>query len=365
VRGDVARVDEQLPRHIPDVDWRRLVEAVQQLTGESITTHRFPLPAERTGAMLVILLECGLRAGELCRLDTGCLVAARHSESGLETHWLRVPVGKLHNDRMIPIRPHVVAAIDTWMRARGRQPVRRDERIGKPRDYLFTWQGRQLGTYSLNQLVARLCRIAETPKYTSHAFRHTLAVLWRERGMRLETISRMLGHKSLQMTLRYAAVMPAMLRQEFETAFGAIDEEHRTTAQVRVLLSPEAHIEAQVQWKESLLVDLGIGWCGLTAYHPCETRLACHRCPNFIPDKHRLPLLEQQRANLIELSGLGDSRMPQARQQGFRRELDDAVNALDQNISAVGGAETGAQQGVAARSDSTAARDTIPGETHG
>jgi hypothetical protein len=154
--------------------------------------------------------------------------------------------------------------------------------------------------------------------------------------MRLETISRMLGHKSLQMTLRYAAVMPATLRQEFETAFATIDEEHRATAQVRVMLSPEAHIEAQVQWKESLFVDLGIGWCGLTAYHPCPTRLACHGCPNFIPDKERLPLLKQQRANLIELRGLGDSRMPQARQPGFRREVDDAVDALDRNITDVG-----------------------------
>ncbi len=337
VRGDVARVDEQLPRHIPDLDWRKLVEAVQRLTPESIATHHFPLPAERTHAMLAILLECGLRASELCRLDTGCLVAAHDSESGLETHWLRVPVGKLHNDRMIPIRPQVVAAIDTWMRARGRQPMGRDERTGKPRDYLFTWQGRQLSTYSLNHCIARLCRIAETPTYTSHAFRHTPAVLWRERGMRLETISRMLGHKSLQMTLRYAAVMPATLRQEFETAFATIDEEHRATAQVRVMLSPEAHIEAQVQWKESLFVDLGIGWCGLTAYHPCPTRLACHGCPNFIPDKERLPLLKQQRANLIELRGLGDSRMPQARQPGFRREVDDAVDALDRNITDVGG----------------------------
>ncbi|HZU12133.1 MAG TPA: site-specific integrase [Chloroflexota bacterium] len=317
VRGDVARVDEQFPRHIPDVDWRRLVEAVQQLTPESIGTHHFPLPMERTQAMLAILLECGLRAGELCRLDTGCLIAARESETAQETHWLRVPVGKLHNDRLIPIRPHLVAAIDGWMRIRGRQPMGRDERTGKPRDYLFTWQGRQLSTYSLNHCIARLCTIAGTPKYTSHAFRHTLAVLWRARGMRLETISRLLGHKSLQMTLRYAAVMPATLRHEFETAFAAIDEEHRATAQVRVVLSPEAHLAARLQWRESLFVDLGIGWCGLTAYHPCETRLACHRCPNFIPDKERLPLLEQQRANLIELRGIGETRVPQARQQGF------------------------------------------------
>ena len=45
------------------------------------------------------------------------------------------------------------------------------------------------------------------------------------------------------MTLRYAAVMPTTLRREFDQAFAEIDEEHRVTAQVRVMLSPEAHVD--------------------------------------------------------------------------------------------------------------------------
>ena len=62
--------------------------------------------------------------------------------------------------------------------------------------------------------------------------------------MRIETISQMLGHQALRMTMRYAAVMPETLRREFESAFAAIDEEHRGSAQVRVMLSPEAHVAA-------------------------------------------------------------------------------------------------------------------------
>ncbi len=336
VRGDIAHVDEQLPRYIPEDDWRRLVATAQELTTERLLTHGFPRPPERVQALLCLLLECGLRAGELCRLDTGCLVEARDSQSGQQMHWLRVPVGKLRNDRMIPVRPHVVAAIDTWMRVRGQQPVGHDERTGQARDFLFAWQGRGLSPHVLNAYIARLCTIAGTPRYTSHQFRHTLAVLWRARGMRIETISRLLGHKSLQMTLRYAAVMPPTLRQEFETAFAAIDEEHRATAQVRVLLSPEAHVEAQTQWRESLFVDLGIGWCGLTAYHPCETRLACPRCPNFLPTREDLPLLERQRVHLIELRGLAERTVPPARQPALARELTEAVAALDTHLTAVG-----------------------------
>ena len=155
--------------------------------------------------------------------------------------------------------------------------------------------------------------------------------------MRIETIRRMLGHKDIRVTMRYAAVMPPQLRQEFEDAFAAIDEEHRATAQIRVLLSPEAHMDAQVQWRESLFVDLGTGWCGLGAFNPCEVRLACHGCPNFIPDKERLPLLENQRVNLIELRGLTGRTLPVARQQQVDRELSTAIDGLSRNIDLISG----------------------------
>ena len=143
--------------------------------------------------------------------------------------------------------------------------------------------------------------------------------------MRLETIGQMLGHKDLKMTLRYAAVMPETVRQEFDRAFTAIDEDYRTTAQVRIVLSPEAHLAASAQWRESLWVDLGIGWCGLSAYLPCNNRLACLPCPHFIGDQEHLPLYERRRSHLIELRMLGEGRLARERKE----ELDGAAGALD------------------------------------
>ncbi len=332
VRGDVARLDQPAPRFIPDADWQRLVATIEGLTPERALQHRLPRPFERTAAILAILLECALRAGELCRLDTGCLVMARDAATHADTHWLRVPLGKLHTDRLVPVRPALVHAVDAWMRARGPQPLHRDERTGKPRDLLFTWQGRALRPPLLNACIGRLCALAGVPRYTSHQFRHTLAVQWRRNGMRLETISRLLGHSTLQMTLRYAAVMPATVRREFDAAFAAIDAEQRSAAAVRVVLSPEAHLEARRHWRESLWVDLGIGFCGLSAYLPCANRLACLPCPNWIPDRQDLPLLERQRSNLIELRTLVASDLPSERAE----ELAGAVEALDQHIAELG-----------------------------
>jgi integrase len=334
LRGDITPTDHELPRFIPDGDWHRFVATVEHLTPEAAATLRLSLPFERSRAILAVLLSAGLRAGELCRLDTGCVVAAHDAETSEITFWLRVPVGKLHTDRMIPIQSAPVERIDAWMRKRGPQPLLWDERTGKVRDYLFAWQGSTLSPSSLNELIAAVCTQAGIPRYTSHQFRHTLAVQWRKNGMRLETIGRMLGHKSLQMTLRYAAVMPETVRQEFDTAFAAIDEEHRTTAQVRVHLSPEAHLAASREWRESLWVDLGIGFCGLSAYLPCQNRLACLPCPHFIATKENLPLYARQRDNLIELRMLGKESLPADRKQ----ELTEAVDALDRRVAEMEGA---------------------------
>lgn len=122
LRGDIGRLDDELPRFIPDDHGHRFV-AAEGLRSELASAEHLPLPLERTRAILGVLLEAGLRAGELCRLDTGCVVAAQDAATGQVTHWLRVPVGKLHNDRMIPIRPSLVQLLDAWMRQRGPQPL--------------------------------------------------------------------------------------------------------------------------------------------------------------------------------------------------------------------------------------------------
>jgi integrase len=333
IRGDIGARDHELPRFIPDAEWHRFVDTARTLTPELVKHYGLPLPYERSKAILTVLLECGLRAGELSRLDTGCVITAQDAATGANTHWLRVPTGKLHNDRMVPVRPSLVEALDAWMRCRGPQPLLLDERTEKMQDFLFTWRGSSPRVESLNHLIARICRIASVPRVTSHQFRHTLAVQWRKNGMKIETISRMLGHKSLKMTMRYAAVMPETLRREFDQAFTAIDDEHRITAQVHVVLSPDAHLAATTAWRESLWVDLGIGWCGLSAFLPCGNRLACLPCPNFIEKREQLPVFQEQRRNLIELRMLGSEQLPADRKD----EITSAVEALDQRIVAMDG----------------------------
>ena len=85
-----------LPRYLPvDVD-RRLTEA--------LTTR-----PENTLAAAALRLQraCGLRIGELLDLELDCVHDLPEHGS-----WLKVPLGKLDTERMIPIDTEIVDLID-------------------------------------------------------------------------------------------------------------------------------------------------------------------------------------------------------------------------------------------------------------
>ena len=224
------------------------------------------------------------------------------------------------------------------MRVRGPQPLHHDERTDARRDFLFTWQGGRLSAHTLNSLIAALCRSAGVPRYTSHRFRHTLAVQWRRTGCASRPSARCSATRSLQMTLRYAAVMPPTMRRELDAAFAALDEEHRTTAQVRVVLSPRP------TWPPA---GSGANRCGSTWDRLVRPqRVPALRQPPRLP---ALPELHREARPAPALRGAAaqprraeHARRGRAPPPTAEREIAGAVAALDRRIVAMGG-ETGAE----------------------
>jgi integrase len=92
-----------MPRALaPDTD-RAVMDAVSRLDD----------PFARVG--LTLLRATGMRAGELLDLELDCIV----DFGGDHGTWLRVPVGKLGTDRMVPLDPEPLALLDTWIANRG------------------------------------------------------------------------------------------------------------------------------------------------------------------------------------------------------------------------------------------------------
>ena len=113
----------------------------------------------------------------------------------------------MRRDRYIPLHPEVKTLLERWIAHR--QPER-------PTDFLFTRYGRSIGHGSVQRAVADIAHRAGIPRHvTPHQLRHTLATLAINRGMALERIAALLGHRSLSMTLVYAHIGQHTLQEEY------------------------------------------------------------------------------------------------------------------------------------------------------
>ena len=146
-------------------------------------------PRHLTRVVCEVLLRTGLRVSEFISLSADAVVLIGAG------HWLYVPVGKLHDDRYLPLHPHLVTLIDDYRQAH----VRPDHPLLLPRE-----NGRPLDRHTVTRLINKAAASAGLGHIHPHQLRHTLATQAINRGMSLEAIAALLGHHSLDMTLRYA-----------------------------------------------------------------------------------------------------------------------------------------------------------------
>ena len=119
---------------------------------------------------LLVQRACGLRIGELLDLELDCI----HEIPG-QGSWLKVPLGKLDSERMVPLDEEVLTLVDRITATRSPGRPMRHPRTGAPADFLFTHHGKRL---SQNAVRAELNRAAETAglgHITPHQLRHTYA----------------------------------------------------------------------------------------------------------------------------------------------------------------------------------------------
>ena len=87
---------EPLPKFLDDRDAARLMTAARASSD----------PRDRL--VVELLARTGMRAGELADLEADAVVQIGAG------HWLRIPLGKLHNDRYVPLHPELVALLADW-----------------------------------------------------------------------------------------------------------------------------------------------------------------------------------------------------------------------------------------------------------
>jgi site-specific recombinase XerD len=266
IAGDIPKKPEPLPKFLDDRDAARLMAAARASADS------------RDRLVVELLARTGMRAGELADLDADAVVQIGAG------HWLRIPLGKLRNDRYVPLHPDLVGLLGAWTAA-NLDHIRAHKRL------VADHRG-PLDRHLIGRIVRRVAGAADVPGVHPHRLRHTLATQAINRGMRLEAIAALLGHQKMEMTLIYARIANRVVADEYAAVSAKIDAlygqppelpaDYETTGMAR--LRREAHARM-----------LGNGLCTRPADLDCRLESACETCAYFRTGTQFLPILTRQR----------------------------------------------------------------------
>jgi len=266
INGDIPKKPDPLPKFLDDRDAAKFMTAAR--------SSRDP----RDRLVVELLARTGMRVGELVNLEADAVVQIGAN------HWLRIPLGKLRNDRYVPLHPQLVDLLADWTAANL-------EHIRAHRRLIADRRG-SVNRHSISRIVHRIGRLAGVPGVHPHRLRHTLATQAINRGMRLEAIAALLGHKKMEMTLIYARIANRVVADEYAAVSAKIDAlygqqpelpaDYETTGMARLRREATARM-------------LGNGLCTRPVELDCRMESACETCAYFRTSVQFLPTLTRQR----------------------------------------------------------------------
>jgi len=138
--------------------------------------------------IIITAISTGMRLGEILSL--------RWKDVDFEHGFLRVEKTKNGESREIPINSYLAETLQGMVESR---------KLG---NYVFSKETGEKRLYVEDCFKSALRR-AGIEDFRFHDLRHTAASLYASRGCDLITLQHLLGHKSIQMTMRYAHLLPS------------------------------------------------------------------------------------------------------------------------------------------------------------
>jgi len=188
-----VKIPASLPRAIDPQDIKRLLAVVARV---------------RDRAMILIMLRTGMRVGEL--LHT--LV----SEVNMKEQRIEIfEASKNRVGRVVYLSDDARDALKAWFR----------ERDPKQELLFYGLRGLPLSYTAARMMFVRCLNKAGlvSKGYSLHCLRHTFATELLNAGMSLPCLQQLLGHSSIEMTLRYARLTDTTREQEYFKAMARIE----------------------------------------------------------------------------------------------------------------------------------------------
>ena len=291
-----------------------VAEPAEQL--DRLTSAVRVLPDIHQRAALIIARWSGARRSEITRLEYDCLDTYPDGTSRL-----RIPAGKTGKERMVPLHPEAAAAI---RELQALDPPGRgfaDECTGIEVRRLFSLKGKCISPQTLFEAsLGAACQVAGLvddrgrATITAHRFRHTVGTELIEGGARVHTVMKMLGHTSTGMTLVYAHLSDATVREDYMKVLGP---GALIAGPLAETLRSRAMPEDSLAWLKAnfFRTELELGHClRLPEEGPCECDLYL-TCAKFVTTPEYAPRLRERRIREITLAD-------EALVKGFHREAE-------------------------------------------
>ena len=171
------------------VEIRAMLEVVGRNSTGQVNNKHMKDSADRNRAILLLLLDTGMRASELCGLNF----------SQVDSHNRRVRVmGKGAKERTIPFSPRTGQALWRYL------TTRPDTRANDP--LIATQDEHEFTRSRLLKILGKIGTRAGVSKVHPHRFRHTFAIQYLRNGGDPYTLQALLGHSSLDMVKNYLRI---------------------------------------------------------------------------------------------------------------------------------------------------------------
>lgn len=164
---------------------------IDEIQGLLTATETAPVLGVRNRAIVMVLAGCGLRRSELAGLDLEDYARG-------QSH-LRV-LGKGNKERLVPLHDAIAQALRAWIVVRGIWPGPLFYR-GENGDLLRV--GERISPRGVYSIVTRLAKQCDVIGIRPHDFRRTFISVLLDRGKDLSVVSKLVGHASVETTVRY------------------------------------------------------------------------------------------------------------------------------------------------------------------
>lgn len=165
------------PRILSETEYRALRDAVRNDI--------------RTYAIVELLIQTGIRIGELSRLKLDDVTLGK----GEKTGEIRIAVFNRHPERAVPLNTRSKKALEAYLKELPKK--------GQAKSVFITRTGKPLLVRNIRATIKRYLELAGIQDATVNDLRHTFIAQHLKRGASLVLVSKIAGHRRLSTTEKY------------------------------------------------------------------------------------------------------------------------------------------------------------------